>query len=309
MSLNSLFEKSGIEVENDAALRRKEEFSKKASYLTMSKESSEDLRDAAVRLGVIPKVYRDARFDTDKIHDNIVKQQNASGHKFKVVRYDDYCNICNSLIATIGSGSIPSKSYLIGAPNGFGKQSFAVDCLLASLRNGWLTVPYISLNELAEIKTANDKILMRGLMGLETEIAHQPFSHTSGQYITDGEVVESYYAFMGDKYTDVKMPTVVTGQYSWSEYINAPVLVCFFSGVENKAVESQMLYTLLNIRAAKGLPTIATISTSLDMYEKDPVIGRHIWREMLSYNDDALDLGRVTHISTFKSYQLKTIRT
>lgn len=309
MGLNSLFEKSGVEIQDDSALRRKDELVKKASYLTMSKESYEDLRDSAVRLGLVPKVYRDARFDTEKIHDNIVKQQNVSGHKFKVQRFEEYCNICNSLISTIGSNQIPGRSYLIGAPNGFGKQSFAVDCILASLRNGWLTVPYISLSELAEIKNANDKVLMRGLMGLETELAHQPFMHTSGKYETDSEIVEGYYSFMGDPYTDVKMPTVVTGRYHWSEYINAQVLICFFSGVESKAIESQMLATLLKIRAAKGLPTIALISTSLDMYEKDPVIGRHIWKEILSYNNDSWDLGRVIHISTFKAYQLKNIRT
>lgn len=304
-TISKLIEDSGIEVVDDAAIRRKAELDKASSYITMSKESNEALRDRAVKLGLVPPPYRNAEFDQDKIQENITKQQNASGHKFKVIRSSDYFDIANSIISTIRANKIPDKSYIIGAPNGFGKQSFATDCILASLRNGWITVPYISLLELGELKTANDRVIERGLMGMETEIAHQPFNFNTGKFDTEPEIVEKYYYAMGDRYTDIKSPTIITGQYSWSEYINAPVLICFFSGIESKLVESQTLYTLLNIRSAKGYPTIATISTSLDIYLKDPVIGRYVWKEIMSYDDDSHDLNRVTHISTAKVYKLK----
>ena len=299
--ISSLFSDGGIEIRDEEALRRKEKLESRSSYLTMSEDSVNDLRERAVKLGLIPNGYKDARFNREKIKDNIIKQQNVSGHKFKVIRHDEYFDTVESIINTVSTGSLPDKSYLIGAPNGFGKQSFATDCILASLRNGWITVPYISLLELAELKTANDKVLMRGLMGMETEIAKQPFNFNTGKYMD----AEYYYYAIGDKYTDIKSPTIITGQYSWSEYINAPLLVCFFSGIESKLVESQTLYSLLNIRSAKGYPTIVTISTALDMYEKDPIIGRYVWKEILAYNEDSADLNRVLHVSTAKIYKLK----
>lgn len=305
MELSGVFKKLGADVEDDEALRRKEKLAESSSYLTMSKKSVEDLKNMAVKLGVIPYIYKDMTFDKADIQKSIASQQAISGHKFKVSGFDDYYNTCMAILNTVSAKKLPSRSYLIGAPNGFGKRGFATECLLASLRNGWIAVPYISLNELAEIKTANDKVLMRGLMGLETEIAHQPFNFNTGKYETDSEVVESYYYAMGDKYTDVKSPTVVTGRYSWSEYINAPILICFFSGIESKVVESQTLYTLLGIRAAKGLPTVVMMSTSLDIYQKDPVIGRYVWNEILAYDDRQFDVGRVLHVSTFKRYYLK----
>lgn len=303
--ISKLFEDSGIEVKDDVAVQRKAELDKATAFLRMSVQTEQDLRDRAVKLGLIPPGYRDATFDTNKIQENIVKQQNMSGHKFNVIRSKEYFETANSIINTIRANKIPDCSYILGAPNGFGKQSFATDCILASLNNGWITVPYISLLELGELKTANDRVIERGLMGMETEIAHQPFNFNTGKFDSDPEIVEQYYYAMGDKYTDIKNPTIITGRYSWSEYINAPVLVCFFSGIESKLVESQTLYTLLNIRSAKGYPTIAMISTSLDMYEKDPVIGRYVWKEILAYDTDCHDLNRVVHVSTAKIYKIK----
>lgn len=302
-----LFENNGINVVNDIedpGLARKKELVDRTKYMGMSQESESDLRDRAVKLGLIPPDFRNATFDNDKIRSNITRQQNMSGHKFHAVHYEDYFQTAEDIINCIRVKQLPMKSYLLGAPNGFGKQSFATDCILASLHNGWVTVPYISLLELAEIKTANDKVLLRGLMGVETNIAQQPFSYVSGDYVTDGDAKEviSSYSYIGDAYTDIKSPVVVTGRYSWSEYINAPILICFFSGIENKAVESQLLYTLLNIRSAKGFPTIAMISTSLTMYERDPVIGKHVWKEIKSYDAEAKSYGRVYHVSCYKSY-------
>ena len=303
MDIISTFKDSNVEIVEDidkSPTDRKSEFESKVSYFTMSEESEIELRNRAVKSGLIPVDFKNASFNEEKIRANIVKQHNMSGHGFTVMRSKEYFSIANEIIATIRLKQLPKKSYLIGAPNGFGKQSFATDCILASLNNGWITVPYISLLELAELKAQNDKFLMRGLMGLETDTNIKGFDFMAGQ--DEVEKIEGYYHFIGEGNDIIKRPTIITGQYSWSEYINAPILVCFFSGIESKAVESQILYTLLNIRSAKGYPTIAMISTALTMYEKDPVLGKFIWKEIKSYDEDEKTYSRVYHISCYKSY-------
>ena len=137
-------------------------------------------------------------------------------------------------------------------------------------------------------------------MGVETEVETKAFDYGVID-CDDDDGVEYTYRFVADE-SEIKTPKVITGRYSWSEYINAPILICFFSGVESKVVESQILYTLLNIRSAKGFPTIAMISTALTMYENDPVIGKYIWKEIKSYDKNENTYSRVFHVSCYKKY-------
>jgi hypothetical protein len=226
--LMDAFDLSDTEIMDDEAIKRKEEIENNSSYLKMSPDSEKALRQRAVKLGIIPRGYINAEFNKDKIQENIRRMQNSGGHKFRVSNFDTYYELCMSIINTIRVKKLPDNSFLIGAPNGFGKQSFVTDCLLASLRNGWLTVPYISLTELGELKSYNDKIIMRGLMGVETAINKKVYSISDRNFYNDTEY--SYYA-IDDDTSEIKTPTIVTGQYSWSEYMNAPIMICFFSGI------------------------------------------------------------------------------
>lgn len=316
-SVNSLmdtFNKGGIEVSRDEALARKEELENSVSYMMMSDESKQDLRNRAVRLGIIPSSHKDAEFDKEKIQENIRKMQNSGGHKFRVINFDTYYELCMSIINTIRNKKIPNDSFLIGAPNGFGKQSFVTDCLLASLRNGWITVPYISLTELGELKAANDKKIMRGLMGLDTKVKKKIYNVKTDE---TEDVEEYYYYIMGDQEKELPTPETIFGMHSWSKYINAPILLCFFSGIESKMVESQVLKSIVTIRSAKGYPTIAMISDATEMYSRDPYIGKYIWREIVmepakgtAIKPSSItnhDVNRLIHISTFKNYILQGV--
>lgn len=300
------FKDAGIEIHQDEAIERARQFDKLTDYRNMSEDSENSLRKTAVNMGLIPPQYINAEFDMNKIKEHVRNIVAKAKNMITIERYENYFNVCNSIINTLRIGKLPVRSYIIGAPNGFGKQSFATDCILASLHNGWITVPYISLLELAEIKSANDKIVARGLMGMETKIAKNSFNYQTGLYENDDNI-ESFYYAMGDKYNEFKVPAIITGRYSWSEYINAPFLVCFFSGIESKLIESQILNTLLNIRSAKGYPTVAMISTSIEMYKKDPVIGKYIWSEILNPDPESNDLSRVLHISMYKRYRNETM--
>jgi hypothetical protein len=98
----------------------------------------------------------------------------------------------------------------------------------------------------------------------------------------------------------LKTPEVITGRYSYSEYINADCLFVFTTGILKKDIESKILYQLLNIRGAKGLPTIVMVSTSLDVYTMDRKLKEQIWDEILAYSEKQYCYDRLYHVSCYR---------
>ena len=249
-------------------------------------------RDQAVRELIIPKSYRDVSFDAEKVKNNIKRQNKRTGRLYKVYNFTKYIELCNTILSDIRMGILPNKSYIIGAPNGFGKTSFVNECLITLRKHGFRVVPYISLIELAGIRTADEQRYMK---------PYRKFKVSEGNdvYYLEPNVSDDY----------LKRPQIIQNGYSFSEYINADCLFVSFSDVVSKEVESHLFYQLLNIRAAKGLPTIATISTSLDPYENDRHLKEYIWDEIkayLDYKDKEADgcYDRVFHISCYRRKEM-----
>lgn len=243
--------------------------------------------ELAVNQALIPPAYKDVEFDVQHVKDNVVAQARAARTKFKVRMFGSYIRTLNDIITSIRRGNIPNCSYLIGAPNGFGKTSFVNTCLKIMLQRDWHAVPYISLSELAELRVENERKLLLG-MGLKKAIGGE-----------NEEDEPNYY--YGDYKNIVKMPKTITGRYSWSEYMNSDVLFCFFSTIDSKLIESHTLKCVLDIRSAKGLPTVVFISTSLNPYTMDRNLREYVWDEILAYKEDVNCFDRVYHVSCYKT--------
>lgn len=243
-------------------------------------------RQMAVKLGLIPEAYANVEFDVDHIKENITAQSKASARKFKVVKFNNYISTLNSILSSIRTGSRPDCSYIIGAPNGFGKTSFVNTCIKVMYAQGMKAVPYISLTELAELRAENEKSLLKGVS-------------VKARKSLEGDEGENSYAFSSDS-DYMKMPKVITGMYSWSEYINSDILFCFFSSIDSKVIESHTLKGLLEIRGAKGLPTVVFIATSIDPYRIDYNLREFVWDEILAYKEDTNCFDRVYHVSCYK---------
>jgi hypothetical protein len=255
-------------------------------------------REFAVKKRLVPEIYKDVKFDEGAIRRNLVEQHKKAQGIYKIYHFKDYIGICNEILTTIRAGKLPRRSWIIGAPNGFGKTSFVNECLITMLKQGWITAPYVSLSELATIRVSEEQRLMR------------PFSYKT----VTGIYSEKEQDFMSEKqhmtYMNgissrdiVKNPIFITNGYSWSEYMNASCLFVSFTDVVSKDLESHVLYQLLNIRGIKGLPTIAMISTSLDPYMKDLNLRELVWNEILDY-DDKDNYDRVKHVSCYKNKKL-----
>lgn len=231
-------------------------------------------REIAVAGNVIPEAYIDSEFNIDRIRANLVRVTDKEN--FRIMNFEKYTNTLNGIISLLRMRKLPEMSYIIGAPNGFGKTSFVVECLVTMVKNQWLTVPYISLSELDEIRVQNEiKLMNSKRLILDKKEDDEPDSWE-------------------------KKPVTITGSFSWSEYINAKCLFCFLSSVSSREEESKILSHILNVRGAKGLPTIVFTSTSLVPYTKDPMLYEYYWSEMLTYNDSAGNFDRMRHISCYK---------
>lgn len=250
-------------------------------------------RELAVKRNLVPEKYKDASFDKNKIKTNIASQYIKSKEIYKVHNFYKYLEVCSEILSTIRSGVIPRRSWIIGAPNGFGKSSFVNECLITMLKRNWVVAPYISLHELAEIRVEEEQRLMK------------PFSYkaTQGIYEKDGNqyFYNEYNYSNGIKSEDIiKKPTIITSNYSWSEYINAKCLFVHFTDVVSKDLESHVLYQLLSIRGAKGLPTIVMMSTSLEPYIKDTNLRELVWDEIIEDNKNKDSYDKLVHVSCYK---------
>lgn len=240
-------------------------------------------REQAVREFIVPKGYRDSTFSRDSIIENIKEMYRRD--KRKTIQFGDYINTCNGILSAIRMKKLPTRSYLIGAPNGFGKTSFVNECLMTLRHHGYKVAPFISLLELSYIRSENEKRLM------------SPYK----KFYDDTEGLGGYYYTERLEQTEyLKKPEVITGRYSYSEYINADCLFVSLTDVISKDMESHALYQLLSIRGAKGLPTIVMMSTSIDPYFKDKALKALVWDEIIAHSEREYCYDRVYHVSTFR---------
>lgn len=231
-------------------------------------------RDLAVAKKLVPERYKNAEFDADRIEEAFKEDMKRLHNMYSVEKFSRYKEVCYGILTTLRTGNLPDRSWLIGAPNGFGKTTFANECIMIMEEKNMRTVPYISLLELAEIRIAEEKRILRG--------------------IDSRNMNDNGYTELG------KMPVDVTGCYSWSEYMNSECLVCYFTDVASRNIESRTLYQILSIRAAKALPTIVMIATSLKPYVNDITLRDQVWSEILGVENLKYGYDMLTHVSCYK---------
>lgn len=309
-STAKLFQMAGVEVEKPVENEELREIDKSEVLETAEEQRlnsvittkiTQATRQACVKAALIPEAYINTEFDVLKVRDNY-RDQSTNTRKHEMIHFDEYIETTCDILNSIRRGEKIQGSYIIGAPNGLGKTSFVHTALMLMYQRRMRVVPYISLSEIAELKVENEKRLARGLeMKLSDRVYQENITYLNdkGDPNRSRHVEMSYYVDIEDN-NYYKKPTVITGQYSYSEYLNADILFCFLTEPSSKEIESYTLKSILEIRSAKGLPTVVMVSTSLNPYKNHNVLGPLVWQEILSYNSNKKSFDRLEHISCFR---------
>ena len=295
MKISEMIEKQGFKVE---AKKSSGEIEPPTYIKPPTIKIEQSTVEKAIKAGILPEVYKNMQFDLERVKENQTAQINkvakSSGQskKISVKGFDEYVKITNGIISTIDINELPDQSYIIGAPNGFGKTSFVNTCILKLFQQERICTPFVSLTELAHIRYINERRIIRGVS------SENFYGKEEYDPVLSTDYLEKLYNSFECK-TYEKRPIYIVDRFSWSEYLNSAILFCYFTDVRAKVLESETLKTILTIRGTKGLPTIAMISSSLDPYTNDKTLYDYGWSEILQYSNN-VSYDRVTHISCYK---------
>lgn len=250
-------------------------------------------KEKAIQMGAIPETLKDVEFDFDVIKANILER--GIKEQYRVYGFRDYQRILSNILFSIKSGSIPNRSWLIGAPKRFGKIEFVNDAIKFMAKQDMKCVPYISLTELSDKKYERD-----------TEIAkNEAVKKVMKTAIFDEEKVY----ITADNGREIRKPVRnITEIHTWSDYTQADIVFCFFTTVSNKEIESMTLKTLLDIRGSKGLPTIVFMDMSLDAYTSNEKLKEWVWDKILDDEEDTKSVERFSTVKHISTYQTKCNR-
>lgn len=306
MGSKSILESSGMTVISDnESLKNRDEFVDSIKDFGIKKPllyiNKGDIL-SAVKAGIVPEAYMHCDFNIEQVKENQRQQYRNSSRKFTIHDFEKYSEVTQGIISTIIANKIPEQSYIIGAPNGFGKTSFVNSCLLKLHALGRMCTPYISLTELANVRLADERRLLNGI-GIDRYYSGK----TDDIEVFNKEEYENTLYTGMDTAGYVKKPINIINKFSWSEYMNCDILFCYFTNVSAKLIESEILKTAVTVRGVKGLPTIAMISTSLNPYKNDQRLSEYVWNELLTYKNES-SYDRLKHVSCYKDYNtaLKT---
>lgn len=90
-------------------------------------------------------------------------------------------------------------------------------------------------------------------------------------------------------------------RFSWDEYVNADLLICWMGSLGFEETESKALATIMRARSSQGKPTICFISTSLSRYRSGNMY-EYYWSEMEDLKDNMPRLNRFTHVSCYRNF-------
>lgn len=214
---------------------------------------------------IVPLEFRNTEFDSDRLkHDlsNLANTQNI-----RVYRYNNYIDTINTILAQISVSEL-KNSYIIGAPNDFGKSTFVYTALKRLIALDKKVVPYLSLVELAELKVEYENRLVDKLKNPRFS---EPLRRGKDEVI-------------------------------WKDITDADVLFTRLSSVDSKYVESMVLSALMRLRGSKGKPTIVMAYTPLDPYINDEKLRSLYWDDMLSYTgkEENTKVDRLIHRACYK---------
>lgn len=194
----------------------------------------------------------------------LFEELNARLDKEKYLKYRDSLMEINKIISM---GSYPTHSYMISAPNGFSKTTFANTCISRLSGMGKPMVPYKSLDEIATIQDYH--ILNR--------------------------------RFVQNRQYDKQISKESIGGFDWNDFLNANILFCFLTSPDLVDIEIPVLKTLLSIRGTKGLATVVFAERPINVYRTKEDVELFLMSDIVAYSRETTKYDRPLVIEVIKN--------
>lgn len=109
-------------------------------------------------------------------------------------------------------------------------------------------------------------------------------------------------AIINSKFMITKQPRYKTlaSRFSWDEYVNADLTICWIGVGSRKADESMALNSLIRERSALGKPTICFSVTAMNTYTSNRMLYDTYWSDMEDPGDGEARLNRFTYVTCYK---------
>lgn len=224
---------------------------------------------------LIPENRKGDEFSVDILKERIFTLYGPRNGTVSSKAFTNYVQLLNGIIASISIGEPLTVSYIIGAPNGFGKNTFVNTCIKRLYAKGKKAVPYKSLFEIADLR-------MKHIENLENIFKRE---------------------YTGVKETEESEYTVEEKTYTWQDYCDAEIVFCYLTTPDNGWVEMNTLKALVLIRATKGLATIVMTDSPLQAYVNNPKIKKYVLDDILAYDKEHGSLDRLVHQSIYIKYK------
>lgn len=217
----------------------------------------------AVEKGLIPEYRWEDEWDKDILQKDIVEMGKLYGYKLS--NYKMWSDTLTNILMTISSSLKITESYLIGAPNDYGKAIFAYTCIKRLYALNRRVVPYITLGNLGVLRKEYDR----------------------------------YIAYRAEP----KKEFSSENKYTWDDYVKAEIAFVSFTDVSRGWLEWNVLNSLISERSLNALPTIVFTRNSIELYKKDKDLKRQYIDELVAHNSRASKYDKLTYIAVYKSYR------
>lgn len=248
-------------------MKKEREQSRLAQISKIKVQATKGEQEAAFRDNLIPEHRKNDIFNINEMQIRAKRVCNENNIRVVADTYKNYITALAKINTSLGSGEGLNKSYIISAPNGFSKTTFANSCIANLYGKGKKMVPYKSLAEIATLlirETANYNYLR---------------NRQFNRIINKKE-----------------------GEYDWSDYCTAYLVFCFLTIPEYAEVELSTLKSLLSIRGNAGLATVVFTERPINAYNVSGDVGLYLMSDMFSSHESMSRLDRPLKVEVVKTF-------
>lgn len=229
----------------------------------------------AVATRVVPADREKDEFDVEVLRQR-VKESYTNDGKTRMQNYLMYEEILKEIITKIKFGDKITNSYLIGAPNGMSKNTFANYAIKICQSKGMKVVPYVSLLEIYDKYVQHMERSQARLYSLVPAIEGWRRENDTYEYGCCETLVE----------------------YKWLDFVNADILFTCVNDSSSAEVEVFVLKSLLKARARMGKPTVVFMDIGIQRFTRGNNNALVFKTEFIN-NTPVDSLSKLRHISCF----------